>query len=321
MQSESGALNIDATSQPMCVATQSGRSELSLIPSLGGALTALKLWHSRLNKTMPSCVPEITSDDIAKGNPYYKGVLLYPFVNRLDGGRYQFNGHAYSFEVNEPSTETALHGFIFNRTPEIIINHRSSDLVVVSLVFDHGKSFAAYPFDGRLTVTYRLSDSEGLTVEFNVENTGEHAMPVALGWHPYFCLPGQLADWQLSLPKVKMVEINQRLLPTGELAQFEGFNQLHSLGEIRLDNCFALTQKNGTQSTKLWSPEIGAGLNIWQQAGESQLNYLQLCIPPTRDSIAIEPVSANIDALNNHQGLITLSPGETYRVSCGVACE
>lgn len=321
MQSESGARNIDATSQPMRVATQAGLSELSLIPSLGGALTSLRLWHSRLNKTMPSCVPEITNSDLAKGNPYYKGVLLYPFVNRLDGGRYQFDGRSYAFEVNEPSTETALHGFIFNRTPEITVNHLSSDLVAVSLVFDHDKSFVAYPFDGRLTVTYRLSDSEGLSVEFNVENTGKHAMPVALGWHPYFCLPGQLADWQLSLPEVKKVEINQRLLPTGEVAQFEGFNQLHPLGEIRLDNCFALTQTNAIQTTKLWSQVAGAGLNIWQQASASQFNYLQLCIPNTRDSIAIEPVSANIDAFNNQQGLITLSPGETYRVSCGVACE
>lgn len=321
MQSDSGAPNIDASSQPLRVTTQTGLSELSLIPCLGGALTALKLWHPRLKKTMPSCVPEITPDDLARGNPYYKGVLLYPFVNRLAGGQYQFDGHLYAFAVNEPSTETALHGFIFNRTPEIAVNHSARDSVSVSLVFEHDKSFAAYPFDGRLSVTYRLSDSEGLAVEFKVENTGKHAMPVALGWHPYFCLPGQLADWQLSLPKVKMVEINQRLLPTGGLAQFEGFNQLHPLGEIRLDNCFALTQKNATQSTKLWSPKVGAGLNIWQQAGESQFNYLQLCIPPTRDSIAIEPVSANIDALNNHQGLITLTPGEQYRVSCGVACE
>lgn len=321
MQSDSGALNIDATSQPLRVTTQTGLSELSLIPSLGGALSALKLWHSRLNKTMPSCVPDITSGDLAKGNPYYKGVLLYPFVNRLDGGRYQFDGQTHAFTVNESSTETALHGFIFNRTPEITVNHLSTDSVSVSLVFEHDKSFAAYPFEGRLTVTYRLSDSEGLAVDFHVENTGKQAMPVAVGWHPYFCLPGQLGDWQLSLPEVKMVEINQRLLPTGEFAQFEGFHQLHPLGDIHLDNCFALTQKNAIQTTKLWSPEVGAGLNIWQQANESQFNYLQLCIPDTRDSIAIEPVSANIDAFNNHQGLITLPPGETFRVSCGVACE
>lgn len=320
MQSDSSALNQEVASALRLV-TQTGRSEMTLMPELGGALSELCLWNERQQKKMPSCVPLITDQDIAAGNPYYKGVLLYPFVNRLQDGVYEFQGNKFSFPVNEPSTKTALHGFVFNRKPDITVTDASDEEIVVKLAFEHDSSFAPYPFDGRLTVTYRLSDNDGFSVDFLVENLGEQAMPVAVGWHPYFCLPGALADWQLSLADVKMVDVDSRLLPTGELASFEGFTQLHPLGEIRLDNCFVLTKKAPIQITRLWSPVSKSGLSIWQQTQDAQFNYLQLCIPPTRDAIAIEPVTANINAFNNNQGLITLKPNAQYQVRCGVRCE
>lgn len=321
MQSESSALSGEALAQPIQIKTKTGRSEFTLMPSLGGALSSLKLWHPRLMKTMQSCVPAISENDVNLGNPYYKGVLLYPFVNRLDGGAYQFQGNHYQFPVNERLTNTALHGFVFNRTPEINVVHPSDSELIVTLVFNHDAHFKGFPFLGCLTVKYCLSDSDGFSVEFFVENLGQEDMPIGLGWHPYFCVAGDLSDWQLSLPAVEIVEINSRLLPTGKFGAFDGFRSLHTLGNIQFDNCFHLTETAPIQTTTLWSPTEKTGLCIWQQARAGQFNYLQLCIPPERNAIAIEPVTSNINALNNHQGLISLAPKGEYRVSCGVRCE
>ena len=39
-------------------------------------------------------------------------MVLYPFVNRLDGGRYTYRGQSYQFAVNEPARNNSLHGLL-----------------------------------------------------------------------------------------------------------------------------------------------------------------------------------------------------------------
>jgi galactose mutarotase-like enzyme len=50
------------------------------------------------------------------------------------------------------------------------------------------ESRAAYPYDFRLTMTYRASDGR-LTQTFEVENTGDVTLPFVLGGHPAFNVP------------------------------------------------------------------------------------------------------------------------------------
>ena len=48
-------------------------------------------------------------------------------------------------------------------------------------------------------------------------------------------------------------------------------------------------------------------------------NYLQVFIPPLRNSIAIEPMTCNTDAFNNKEGLIILEPDQQFKASYGVS--
>ena len=47
-------------------------------------------------------------------------------------------------------------------------------------------------------------------------------------------------------------------------------------------------------------------------------NFLQVFTPPHRQSIALEPMTCNIDAFNNQDGLKMLAPKETLSGVFGV---
>ena len=58
-------------------------------------------------------------------------------------------------------------------------------------------------------------------------------------------------------------------------------------------------------------------LDIWQQAGAEQYNAIQIYTPPTRASIAIEPMTSEPDALNHHRRLIEIPPEDSRKFTFG----
>lgn len=105
--------------------------------------------------------------------------ILFPIVGRARGGTVRVDGRSFAMPI---------HGFAADR--EFAITHRARDRVTLALT-DDATTRAHFPFGFRLDVTYTLSPS-ALLAEFRVENTGERAMPYALGFHPGFRWP--LAD-------------------------------------------------------------------------------------------------------------------------------
>jgi len=106
-----------------------------------------------------------------------RGQVLAPWPNRLDGGRYEFDGETYQVPLNEPPQ--AMHGLVrwANWRPVA----RAEDLVEVEHVL-HPQP--GYPFSLRLSVEYRLG-ADGLTVRTSAENVGDRALPFGVGHHPY----------------------------------------------------------------------------------------------------------------------------------------
>ncbi|MNY57496.1 hypothetical protein D3C86_1937160 [compost metagenome] len=52
-------------------------------------------------------------------------------------------------------------------------------------------------------------------------------------------------------------------------------------------------------------------MRIQQEAGEGKFNYLVVYTPPARDCVAIEALTANVDAFNTGEGLNILAPGHS----------
>src|SRR5206468_1943370 len=80
----------------------------------------------------------------------------------------------------------------------------------------HNDLMAAFPFPHVLEIEATLRGS-ALSIATKVEPTGDVPVPVSFGFHPYLRLPGvPRAEWQVALPVRRGLELDERLIPTGE---------------------------------------------------------------------------------------------------------
>lgn len=293
-----------------------GGCELEILPAAGGITNGLRLCAA--GRAFDLIAGLTKQQDIAN-NTYYRGVPLFPVVNRLDGGRYSHLGKNYQLALNEPERNNALHSFLYNVTPTAEIR-QSETSSTCTLNYSYCGDNPGYPFPVDVQFQFSLADDTGLELIMSVTNRAAISIPFGIGWHPWFTLGGVVDDWQLQLPPVKSTIVDERMLPTGEQAEFGDFAELKRIGDTEFDTCFAIqdTTRQTRATTVLWSQELSVGLEVWQEAGDGSMNYLQLCTAPDRKSIAIEPVSCGINALNTGEGLLTLEPNHEFRSRAGV---
>ena len=249
--------------------------------------------------------------------------ILAPFPNRLEDGKYSHEGKIYQFPVNEAATQTALHGHSMGL--EYNLYRLELNEKKVSLHFScQVASSPSYPFDYQINVQYTFNTNSRFRCQVTCEPLAippEHIrMPLGLGIHPYFTLPGALESWQLQLPEMELIEINDRMIPTGVQKSFQEFLDYASLEDRVLDNCFRLRNDADKMIIKLrhedWEIAYSQGVEWLEKSGikESKNGYVQLFTPPMRQSIAIEPMSCNINALNNKDGLVQMALGDRLDV-------
>lgn len=250
---------------------------------------------------------------------WFKGAKLSPFPNRIAGGKYSFNGESYKLRTNDSKGNNALHGFVFNKPFELVGHSEGQFECSAEFSYAHNGKDAGFPFPFKINIEYVFSQ-DGLECETNIVNTGTTPMPLGDGWHPYFKTGTKADRLQLCLPKAKLVELDDNLIPTGKLLEFKDFEDcLVAIGNREFDTCLAL-ETNGHDTTyfELYDPDRDISLSIWQESGPGKYNYVQLYIPQDRQSIAIEPMTCAPDAFNNNMGLITLQPGEKFNGKYGV---
>lgn len=242
-------------------------------------------------------------------NKGHRNLALLPFPNRLLEGQYNWLGESLHFEVNKPDTRSALHGY----GPDAAFS-----LSAVNLSKD--KAFA------RLKFLNRPSDHQGqypFLVEFELElgvnmlehraswqlrarNLGATAVPVGLGWHPYFLLPGGKEKWRLYMPPNQEVAL-EHAIPTGNMKEGLPPKQALSINET-WDSCFALSTETD-RTVRLAGPDYNIHVT---QTGETR--YTQLYVPPDQGSLAIEPMSCGVNAFQVAVSEVRIPPRESISI-------
>jgi aldose 1-epimerase len=252
-------------------------------------------------------------------NQWGKSALLYPFPNRLKDGQYQWNGQTYQFPINDQLTGNALHGLGMTKGMNIkqVLTKADSGSLCCQYI-DQGQH-DYYPFPFTFCATFRMTATD-FEVNLQVTNDGKDVLPFGFGWHPYFSLSEKIEDSWLQLPEIEMIGIDQRMIPTGKRYAFDDFVGGKKIGQTVLDNCFAVPNSPDGRFRLQLKGEKGT-LNYWQEAGEHQYKFIQLFTPPMRQSIAIEPMTCNVDAFNNGEGLLEVAPQETMNARFGFSFE
>lgn len=290
------------------LADEQGINKLRLVPGFGSCVLQLQLNGQEVLDAYQS--PKEMSI-----NRWAKNVLLYPFPNRLKHGQYEWEGQKYGFPVNDVPTNNALHGFGTEQEMEVAASEATADHAQICCRFEYDGMFDYYPFPFRFDVVFTLRTG-ALDVKLSVENTGASALPFGMGWHPYFRLSDDLANHHLHLPPCEMVGVDSEMIPTGKRYEYTTFSQPRRIGSEVLDNCFALQQQEGRIQIHL--SHAMQQLAYWQEVGETGFSFVQLFTPPHRSCLAIEPMTCNIDAFNNGEGLMRVEPGKRRTAVFGV---
>ncbi|MFN8142609.1 MAG: aldose 1-epimerase family protein [Solirubrobacterales bacterium] len=251
------------------------------------------------------------------------GAPLIPWPNRLDRGRYSFDGEAYQLPLTEPEQDNAIHGFL--RWVTWAAEVHGPDAVTMSTTV---APRPGYPFWLDVSVCYRLGD-KGLEVSTEIVNKGERACPVGHGQHPYLSAgSGLIDDCLLQHPGTVRILTDDRQLPAGREeasgTKFD-FAEPRQLGDIEIDFAFTDLRRDG--EGKAWTRLEGADgktASIWVDRNYPLVElYTGHTLAPdrARTGLGTEPMSCAPDAFNNGEGLIRLEPGESASAVWGACLE
>jgi len=246
--------------------------------------------------------------------------VLIPWPNRLQDGRYEFDGRSHQLPLTEPEHGNAIHGLV--RESAWTVGEREPNRAVMEHLL---QPQPGYPFSVALRLEYVLS-AQGLSVSTTATNVGATACPYGAGAHPYLTLGTATVDSVLlRVPGRTVLHSDERGLPVGE-ESVEGteydFRRSRPIGETKLDHAFADFERdaNGHVRVELRDPDGGTGLTLWIDEG---YRYLMLFTGDTlsdvnRRSLAVEPMTCPPNSFRTGDALVTLEPGRSFTSAWGI---
>jgi aldose 1-epimerase len=244
-----------------------------------------------------------------------KSTVLFPFPNRLRDGRYTWLGHEYHFPLNNAATGNAIHGFARDHAFTVDKIELLPDAATFTCDLHSTGHPTGYPFRFVLQLKFTITDRQLFTLEVACRNLHDHAIPVGFGWHPYFRLADRADVHFLQLPPARRVEIDDRMIPTGADTAYAVFGEKKQVEDTFLDTCFRATGK-GNYHLRLSGTDQKT-LRVTSTAAHCP--FFQVFTPPHRQSIALEPMSCNVNAFNSGDGLVALQPHKTWKIAMEVA--
>lgn len=245
------------------------------------------------------------------------GTTLVPWPNRLDAGRYTFDGVEQQLALSEPDLRNAIHGL--GRWARWAPVEHTADAVTLRLDVVPQKGF---PFEVRVEVTFAVHAEHGLRVSFAAVNRGEQRAPFGAGSHPYLSARGHaLDDVTLTLPVAEQLVVDDRQLPTGQrpVSGDVDFRAGRRLGGHRFDMGFTGIERgpDGRGVAELRTPDGGARLWVDESFRFLQ-SYTVDDLTPGCSGVAVEPMSCAPNAFNSGDGLVVLEPDDEWHGTWGV---
>jgi aldose 1-epimerase len=267
------------------------------------------------------------SPQFASGNdrPSGHGIpLLFPFPNRIRGGRYTWNGRDYEIPLSAASHDgagNAIHGFCLDRPWRV--TSRGADFAVG--VFELGKDApdrrAFWPADFRIEVRYQVRGPK-LRADIRVVNPSTVPLPWGFGTHPYFKLPlgakSRPTHCLVMAPASEEWEL-VNCLPTGRrlpISEAKDLREGAYFDVLKLDDVLTGLPAGQTSFECGIMDEL-SGRQVTQLSGPA-FREVVVYTPPGRNAVCLEPYTCVTDAINLLQrgieaGWHVLEPNAEFR--------
>ena len=231
--------------------------------------------------------------------------LLHPWANRLSGTRYRAAGREVVLDLRSPllhldAQGLPMHGVSWARLAWEV-TRSTSHRITARLEWHRADLRAIFPYPHVVEMEATLQP-DGLTIATTLDAGLEGPVPVSFGFHPYVGLPGlPRAEWRLSLPAMRRLELDPHGIPTGGDTAFEGFDG--PLGDAAFDDGFARVAAGGAFAL------TGGGRRVTVEL-LSGYPFAQIFAPAGKDFVALEPMTAPTNALTTGRSLPIAAPGE-----------
>lgn len=244
--------------------------------------------------------------DLLHNSLSFGGAILLPFANRIRG-RLEPDGRTLDANVphrrvrlpanwsgKEPGAEKcAIHGLMYDIP--IRVAECGPDYVVG--VLDAGDFERHWPSRTFVQLTATLRSSE-LELSVTAQNTGREALPIGIGWHPYFAIPsGDRERARLHVPAARRARVTNYddVFPTGELVDVAGTPYDFTapdgapLGVQYFDDMFVGLEKTsaGYTESELHDPQSQYRMRL--TALSRHVTAVQVYAAPGQPFVAIEP--------------------------------
>ena len=266
----------------------------------------------------------VTGFDADELPPHGAGQLLTPWPNRVDGGRYSFDGEDHQLALSEPALGNAIHG-LTRWAPWTRAAHEQDEVTLRAL--PHGQQ--GYPFAVQTDVTYRVDAESGLHVTVTATNKGSRPAPWGTGAHPYLTTGTRTIDeCELELPADRWLPVDDRLVPAGPAQDVSGtgfdLRTARKLAGVKLDHAFTGLRRESDGLA--WVRLAGGGLTtaMWVDAANAWLQVFTsdpLEEERRRAAVAVEPMTCPPNAFVSGEDLIVLQPKESVTVRWGIRAE
>ena len=252
--------------------------------------------------------------------------LLYPWANRLAAFDYTAAGRHVQVphdpsHVRLDAGGLPIHGVVGGRLAWEVLDAGDADAdapeekagalaATLSWSEEQPELFEVFPFRHELRYEARLGGGR-LEIEVSVYASGEDAVPLAFGFHPYLVPSGAAREgWLVELPAMRALELDASQIPVGPGRELAA--QRFELGDRVLDDGFDSVAQLARFSVE------GGGRRI-EVTFARGYPCAQVFAPAAGQYICFEPMTAPANALRSGEGLRLLAPGETFAASFTVA--
>jgi len=251
------------------------------------------------------------------------GASIGRYAGRISNGEFELEGKKYSlFQKDGVHLHGGFRGLqhkIWNLETEIKSMDPSITLSCFSEDLDEG-----YPGNLKIQVKYTLSENDELQMEYSA--TTDKKTPVNLTNHTYFNLNGKgsVSDHQLCINALQILEVDEKLMPTGKLLPLKDhpkdFSEAKEIQYLEVDDTFVL-KKDKEFAAIVYSSQTGIEMRVITNQ-PAVVVYIPEHLPEIweyQTKISKEFPSICLETQNypdapNHKNFpsVLLNPGETY---------